>query len=384
MLDLLGGALGTIGPFLVVLGVLIFVHELGHYLAARSVGVHVDAFSIGFGGELFGWTDRAGTRWKLCWIPLGGYVRLHGAESPEDRARIEAEAREKGVPLPEWRWGQTFAEKSVGRRAWVVAAGPLANFLLAAVLLAATYAISGRPDTAPVVTAVQPGSAAERAGLAPGDRIVAIDGRAIRRFEDVQAIVRLRPEQTLSVVIERDGQSVVLSAAPDLREVSDRFGNVTRIGLLGVAGGVPELRRLDPLSAVVAGAGETVRITEQTLVALWQIIAGTRGTEDLGGPLRIAQLSGQVATGGVGPLVALIALLSVNLALINLFPIPILDGGHLVMYAYEAVRGRPLPPRAQEYAFRGGLAILLTLFVLATWNDLIQLRVVDWVARLVG
>lgn len=384
MFDLLGGILGTIGPFLVVLGVLIFVHELGHYLAARSVGVHVEAFAIGFGGELFGWTDRAGTRWKVCWIPLGGYVRLHGAESPEDRARMEAEAREKGLPSPQWREGCTFAEKSVGRRAWVVAAGPLANFLLAAVLLAATYTVSGRPDTAPVVTAVQPGSAAERAGLAPGDRIIAIDGRSIRRFEDVQAIVRLRPDQTLMVVIERDGRTLVLAATPDLREVSDRFGNVTRIGLLGVAGGVPEVRRLDPFDAIAAGLGETVRITEQTLVALWQIIAGTRGTEDLGGPLRIAQVSGQVATGGIGPLIALIALLSVNLALINLFPIPILDGGHLVMYAYEAVRGKPLPPRAQEYAFRGGLAILLALFVLATWNDLIQLRVVDWVARLVG
>lgn len=384
MFDFLGGALGTIGPFLVVLGVLIFVHELGHYLAARSVGVHIDAFSIGFGGELFGWTDRAGTRWKLCWIPLGGYVRLHGAESPEDRARIEAEARERGLPLPKWRAGQTFAEKSVGRRAWVVAAGPLANFLLAALLLAATYSISGRPDTAPVITAVQPGSAAERAGLAPADRILAIDGRTIRRFEDMQAIVRLRPEQDLSLVIEREGKPLVLLATPDLREVSDRFGNVTRVGLLGVAGGVPEMRRLDPLAALAAGAAETVRITEQTLLALWQIVAGTRGTEDLGGPLRIAQLSGQVASGGVGPLVALIALLSVNLALINLLPIPILDGGHLMMYSYEAVRGKPLPPRAQEYAFRGGLAILLALFVLATWNDLIQLRVVDWVARLVG
>lgn len=383
-MEFLTGAVGTILPFLIVLGVLIFVHELGHYLAARSVGVHVDAFSVGFGGELFGWTDRLGTRWKVCWIPLGGYVRLHGAESPEDRRKMVEEALAAGQPPPQWRHGGTFAEKSVGRRAWVVAAGPIANFLLAAALLAGMYGISGRPETAAVITAVQPGSAAERAGLAPGDRILAIDGRSVRRFEDVQAIVRLRPGQALSVSIERQGTTLTVTATPDLREVSDRFGNVSRIGLLGVAGGVPEVRRLDPLSALLAGAGETVRITDQTLTALWQIIVGTRGTEELGGPLRIAQLSGQVAEGGVVPLIGLIALLSVNLALINLLPIPILDGGHLVMYAFEAVRGRPLPPRAQEYAFRGGLAILLTIFVLATWNDLLQLRVVDWVARLVG
>ncbi|MFQ3623570.1 MAG: RIP metalloprotease RseP [Acetobacteraceae bacterium] len=383
-MEFLTSAAGTIVPFLVVLGVLIFVHELGHYLAARSVGVHVDAFSVGFGGELFGWTDRSGTRWKVCWIPLGGYVRLHGAESPEDRRRMEDEARAAGQPPPQWRHGRTFAEKSVGRRAWVVAAGPIANFLLAAVLLAGMYTVTGRPDTAAVITAVQPGSAAERAGLAPGDRVLAIDGRSVRRFEDVQAIVRLRPGQALTVAVARDGATVTVTATPDLREVSDRFGNVSRIGLLGVAGGVPEMRQLDPLSALLAGAGETARITDQTLTALWQIIVGTRGTEDLGGPLRIAQLSGQVAEGGIAPLIGLIALLSVNLALINLFPIPILDGGHLVMYAFEAVRGRPLPPRAQEYAFRGGLAILLTIFVLATWNDLLQLRVVDWVARLVG
>lgn len=383
-MEFLGGALGTILPFLVVLGVLIFVHELGHYLAARSVGVHVDVFSIGFGRGILGWTGRSGTRWKVGWIPLGGYVKLHGQESAEDRAAAVAEARAKGAPPPEWRAGEAFAEKTVAARAWVVAAGPLANFLLAAVLLAGMYMTAGRPDTAPVVTAVQPESAAARAGIAPGDRIVAIDGRATPRFEDVQAVVRLRPGQALALSVERGGARIELRAVPDLREVSDRFGNIQRIGLLGVSGGVAEYRRLAPAEALAAGAGETLRITEQTLVALWQMISGARGTDEIGGPLRIAQLSGQVAEGGILPLIGLMALLSVNLALINLFPIPILDGGHLVMYAYEAVRGRPLPPRAQEYAFRGGLAILLAIFVLATWNDLMHLRVVDWVSRLLG
>lgn len=383
-MEFLGGALGTILPFLVVLGVLIFVHELGHYLAARSVGVHVDVFSIGFGRGILGWTGRSGTRWKVGWIPLGGYVKLHGQESAEDRAAAVAEARAKGAPPPEWRAGEAFAEKTVAARAWVVAAGPLANFLLAAVLLAGMYMTAGWPDTAPVVTAVQPESAAARAGIAPGDRIVAIDGRATPRFEDVQAVVRLRPGQALALSVERGGARIELRAVPDLREVSDRFGNIQRIGLLGVSGGVAEYRRLAPAEALAAGAGETLRITEQTLVALWQMISGARGTDEIGGPLRIAQLSGQVAEGGILPLIGLMALLSVNLALINLFPIPILDGGHLVMYAYEAVRGRPLPPRAQEYAFRGGLAILLAIFVLATWNDLMHLRVVDWVSRLLG
>jgi len=381
---LFGGMLGTVVPFLVVLGVLIFVHELGHYLAARSVGVHVEVFSIGFGRAIAGWTGRSGTYWKIGWIPLGGFVKLHGQESPEDRAQAEAEARARGEALPVWREGQSFAEKSVGARAWVVAAGPLANVLFAAVLLAGLYMTAGRPNTVPVVTAVQANSAAERAGLAPGDRIAAIDGRTINRFEDVQSVVRLRPGQTLSLTVERAGTRLTLAATPERREVTDRFGNVQVIGLLGVSGGVAEYARLDPARAVLAGFAETLHLTEQTLVALWQMITGRRGTEEIGGPLRIAQLSGQVAEGGIVPLIGLLALLSINLALINLLPIPILDGGHLLFYAAEAIRGRPLPPRAQEYGFRAGLALILALFVLATWNDLTELKVIDWVAGLVG
>lgn len=381
---LFGGVLGTLGPFLLVLGVLIFIHELGHYLAARSVGVHVEVFSIGFGRAIAGWTARNGTYWKIAWIPLGGFVKLHGQDSPAERAAAEADARAKGEPAPVWRAGQTFAEKSVGARAWVVAAGPLANFLLAAVLLAGLYVTAGRPNTAAVVTAVQENSAAARAGIAVGDRIVAIDGRSVTRFEEVQGTVRLRPGQALALEVERAAGRVPITATPDRREVTDRFGNVQYIGLLGVSGGVPEYTRLNPAAALVAGVGETVRLTEQTLVALWQMVTGRRGTEEIGGPLRIAQLSGQVAEGGLAPLIGLMALLSINLALINLFPIPVLDGGHLMFYAAEAIRGRPLPARAQEYGFRAGLALILALFVLATWNDLTQLRVIDWVAGLVG
>jgi len=381
---LFGGVVGSVGPFVLVLGVLIFIHELGHYIAARSVGVLVEVFSIGFGRAIAGWTGRGGTYWKVGWIPLGGFVKLHGQESPADRAAAEAEARRKGEPAPAWRTGETFGEKSVGARAWVVAAGPLANFLLAAVLLAGLYMTVGRPSTSAVVTAVQENSAAARAGIEPGDRIVAIDGRTVSRFEEVQTTVRLRPEQTLALEVERDGARLPLTATPDRRELTDRFGNVQVIGMLGVSGGVPEYARLDPASALAVGAGETVRLTEQTLVALGQMVTGRRGTDEIGGPLRIAQLSGQVAEGGIAPLVGLMALLSINLALINLFPIPILDGGHLMFFAAEAIRGRPLPLRAQEYGFRAGLALILALFVLATWNDLTQLRVIDWVAGLAG
>ncbi len=357
--------------FVVVLGVLVFVHELGHYLAARWRGIHVEAFSIGFGRTIASWTDRRGTQWKVAWLPLGGYVRLHGQERPED---VSPETRAA------WRSGETFHEKSVLSRAIVVAAGPVANFVLAIVLFAALFMTVGRPVAVPVIGEVMAGSAAATAGLQVGDRVDAIDGAKIGAFEDVQRIVSAAPGRNLSVQIERAGASQTLQVVPGTRD--DGAGGQS--GILGIRASNAEYRRLDPVHAVTAGAAQTWDVTVQTLKGVGQMITGRRGTDDLGGPLRIAQLSGQVALLGVASLVSFIALLSVNLGLINLFPIPVLDGGHLLFYFFEAVRGRPIPPRAQELGFRAGMAVLACLFVFATWNDLSHFGIFRWVAGLIG
>jgi regulator of sigma E protease len=365
-LDLLPGPFRTIIAFVVVLGVLVFIHELGHYLAARWRGVHVEVFSIGFGRRIKAWTDRRGTEWRVSWLPLGGFVKLHGQEGPDDATPEQRAA---------WRAGQTFHEKPVRDRAIVVAAGPIANFLLAAVLFAGLYMTVGQPQPSATIGTVVEGSAAARAGLLPGDRILALDGEPVSRFEQVQRHIQPRPGQPVAIRLQRQGTEETLTATPDNRDSK---------GVLGIAGGAPEFLRLNPVSALAAGVTQTWDISVQTLAGLWQMISGQRGTEELGGPLRIAQLSGQVAELGLASLISFMAVLSVNLALINLFPIPVLDGGHLVFYAFEAIRGRPLPPRAIEYGFRAGFALLVALFVFATWNDLSSLGVVRWVTGLVG
>jgi len=360
----------TVLSFIVVLGVLVFVHELGHYLAARWRHVHVEAFSIGFGQALFKWTDRVGTVWKVCWLPLGGYVKLHGQERPEDATK---EDRAKRIA------GRTFHEKSVGSRAIVVAAGPIANFLLAMVLFAALFATAGRPVMQPVVSEVIADSAAAQAGLRTDDRIVSIDRQPVATFEDIQKIISVRPGATMPVVINRGGADTTVSVTTSARTEADG----QRIGLLGIKGGVVTYQRMSLPAALWGGVTQTWEVTHQTFQGLAQMLSGQRGTEDLGGPLRIAQLSGQVAQLGLASLVSFIAVLSVNLGLINLFPIPILDGGHLLFYLAEAIRGRPIPPRAQEYGFRAGLALLAGLFVFATWNDLTHLGIFHWVADLI-
>jgi regulator of sigma E protease len=354
------------GAFLVVLGVLVFVHELGHYLAARWVGVHIETFSIGFGRALVRWTDRVGTVWKLAWIPLGGYVKLHGQERPED---VPDDVRAS------WQQGRTFHGKPVLSRAIVVAAGPIANFLLAAVLFAALFATAGRPVSVPLIGEVMPDGAAAKAGLLAGDRVVSIDGAAVVRFEDLQRIVAGSPDKTLSIHVLRDGQEQTVPVQTGVKEGA--LGR--RMGVLGVRGGAAEFQRLDPVAAVQAGIVQTWEVTAQTVQGLGQMLSGTRGADELSGPLGIAQLSGQVASLGFASLVSFIAVLSVNLGLINLFPIPILDGGHLVFYFFEALRGRPVPPRVQELGFRAGFAVLAGLFVFATWNDLSHLGLFRWV-----
>jgi regulator of sigma E protease len=373
----LDGFVGFLLPFLVILTVLVFVHEMGHYLLARRNGVRVEVFSIGFGPEIFGWTDRAKTRWKFSLIPLGGYVKMFGdlnaASMPDPRL----------IALPHEDRDEAFPYKRLSQRSWIVAGGPLANFLFAILLLAGLFAFVGQPFTPPVVGEVQAGSAADRAGMLAGDRIVAIDGTEIERFEEVQRIVRLSPEQDLQVTVLRDGAPVELRATPERTTFEDNFGNMQEIGLLGVSRSGVEFVRHGPVSAVWQASRETVALTVGTLKAVGQMIAGTRSAGELGGPIRIAQMSGQVAETGVVSIIWFMAVLSINLGLINLFPIPMLDGGHLLFFAIEGLRGRPLGERAQEFGFRVGLALVLSLMVFATWNDLVHLQVFELIKGLV-
>jgi regulator of sigma E protease len=363
--------LRQIAAFVVTLGILVFVHEFGHYLAARWRGVYVEAFSIGFGRPIASWTDRLGTVWKLSWLPLGGYVKLHGQERPED---VTAEVRAG------WKPGMTFHEKSVASRAIIVAAGPIANFALAIVLFSALFMAVGRPVALPEIGAIVPGGAAASAGLEAGDRVVQIDGRPMQRFEDIQRVVSASPGRTLSVLIDRKGAQQTLPVTIG----SQPSAGGGPVGILGIRGGSMAYERVNPLVAIAAGAQQTYDVGVGTLQGVGQMLSGSRGTEELSGPLGIMKLSGDFAKLGLSVMVSFIAVLSVNLGLVNLFPIPVLDGGHLLFYVAEAVRGRPLPPRMLDYGFRAGFALLAGLFVFATWNDLTHMGLFRWVAGLIG
>ena len=363
---------GYIIPFLFVLTIVVFFHELGHFLVARWCGIKVLVFSIGFGPEIAGFNDRHGTRWKIAAIPLGGFVKFFGDENaasvPDPAALSEMSERERSV---------SFFHKPVGARAAVVAAGPIANFILSIVIFATVFTFYGKPLTTPRVDTVQEGSAAATAGFQSGDVIVSINGRVIDNFADMQRIVSVSAGEKLTFVVDRGGARQTLEAAPTLREVKDSFGNVHRIGVLGItrstAPGDVKTQKVGPLDAVVMGAQETWFVVDRTLSYLGGVIAGRESADQLGGPIRIAQVSGQVATAGFVALIHLAAVLSVSIGLLNLFPIPLLDGGHLMFYAIEAARGRPLSERAQEVGFRIGLAIVLMLMIFATFNDIVQL-----------
>ncbi len=467
ILDFIMGIGGYVLPFLVVLTVLVFVHEMGHYLVARWNGVRVEVFSIGFGPEIRGWNDRLGTRWKVCWIPFGGYVKFFGdsdgASRPDGEVLGELSEDERAV---------SFHHKRLGQRAAIVAAGPMANFLYAMVVLAAMYMIFGQRVTPAEIGRVIDGGAGQTAGLQEGDVVLAIDGDRIHRFEQFEQAVFLNPDQPLSFQVRRADRELTLNATPVLVERADAQGIVHRFGDLGVSAANPaivgkvfpdspaaaagfevgdrivsidgqfvenferlqdmvaaskgrrlaitvirdgaEVRlyaaprrdvaaaesgggerwligilraqrppvQLGPLDAVSQAVVTCYDMLAMTIDVVGQMISGRRGTEDLGGPLRIAHASGQAAQIGVESLIMLSILLSLNLGLVNLFPIPILDGGHLLFYAFEAVLRRPLNEKTQEFAFRFGLALVLTLTVFVTWNDLIQLRFVEFVAGL--
>lgn len=357
-------------PFVVTFSLLVFVHELGHYLVARGNGVRVETFSIGFGPSLFGWFDGHGTRWKVCAIPLGGYVKMFGEQDgggEEDDSELTPE--DKKV---------SFYHKRLGQRFAIVAAGPAANFVFAVLLFGGVYTFMGQlvsSDPYAAVGNVIPESAAADAGFEPGDRVVAIDGKDVTWFSDLQRIVSASPGKELTFDVDRDGHVVVLTATPRLTEVKGPDGEAREIGLLGVspdrAQAVDEYKRMDPFSALWTGVKHTVSVTGQILSALWQMITGQRSVDELGGPLRIAQLSGQMSD-TVYAMIMFTAALSINLGLINLLPIPMLDGGHLAFYTLEALRGRPVNQRIQEYAFRFGLAFVVLLMIFATRNDILS------------
>ncbi len=378
-MDVLSSLWDWIVPFLVVLTVLVFVHELGHYWVARRNKVRVEVFSIGFGPEIFGWTDRHDTRWKFSAVPLGGYVKMFGEHDFED------EAEQK--PMTPEETAVSFHHKRLGQRAAIVAAGPAANFLFAFVLLMGLFYLVGIPRPLAGVGSVQEDSAAAEAGFESGDLVLRIQDEPITWFEDLRLFVRDRPDQALRFDIRRGDQEVSLTATPRAMTVEEEEGQGSRrIGLLGVMHDPSQVGYVSvgPFAAMAAAGERTLGLTTQILSALGEIITGSRSADELGGPIRIAQISGQVAQGGLINLIFFMAALSVNLGLINLFPIPMLDGGHLAFYAAEAVRGRPLGRRFQEYGFRFGLILVLLLMVFATWNDLVSLEVVDFFRQLVS
>ncbi len=378
-MEFLGGLPHYLISFLVILTVLVFVHELGHFWVARRCGVRVEVFSIGFGPELFGWSDRLGTRWKFSALPLGGYVKMFG----HTETVSEPDGRERPMTLDEQQ--VAFHHKPLLQRSLIVLAGPLANFLFAILVLTALFSLYGQQYSSTVIGSVIKGGAAAKAGLMPGDKIVSLNGTAIHRFEEVANIVQFGLGEALDMVVERDGKTLSLYANPGIVEETDAFGNKHRIGRLGITSSGPgEVVRYDPLTAVWQATKQTYGLSASTLKAVWQMVTGVRSSEELGGVLRIAKMSGDVAQIGLVSAIGFTALLSINLGLINLFPVPMLDGGHLAFYALEALRGRPLDPRTQEWGFRIGLVLVFALFVFATRNDLMSFpAVAQFIERLI-
>ena len=363
---------GSIITFIFVLSLLVFVHEMGHYLVGRWSGIGVTAFSVGFGPELFGFTDRHGTRWKLSAIPLGGYVKFFGDEDASSKPDMERLAEMSDAERE-----RSFAGARLWKRAVTVAAGPVANFILAIAIFAVLFSIYGKQVADPVVAEVKAESAAAEAGIRPGDLLMAIDGGKVVTFDDVRRYVSVRPEVPITVTVERDGASLDLRMTPKRETITDQFGNRIELGLIGIVtnqeSGNFRTQHFSPLQAVGEGALQSWHIVTGTFDYIGNLFAGRMKADQLGGPIRIAQASGQMATLGFAAVLQFAAMLSVSIGLLNLMPVPVLDGGHLVFYAVEAIRGKPVGAATQEIAFRIGLAMVLTLMVFAAWNDISSL-----------
>lgn len=358
------GILITLFAFLIVIGVLVFVHEMGHYMVGRWCGVKAETFSIGFGKELTGWTDKRGTRWKICMLPLGGYVQFAGDMDPASTPNDD------WVNLSPQERNQTFQSKSLWKRSAIVFAGPAINFIFAILIIMGFVLTYGVTTTPPIVAEISENSAAERIGMQPGDRVVSIDGDKVELFSDLQKKVALLADQNVEIIYERDDQLITKQDTIGVQIISDRFGNEYEFGLLGMSSNQIEWRDVSLAEAPVVAVNETIGIVDQIVTTLGQVITGKRSIKDLGGPLKIAQVSGEQFKLGLRNFVWFVALISINLGFINLLPIPMLDGGHLMFYAIEAVRRKPASAKVQEWAFKSGFALVVTFMLVVTFNDL--------------
>ncbi|WP_370170912.1 RIP metalloprotease RseP [Sphingobium abikonense] len=372
------GFLLTVLAFVAVIGPLVFVHELGHYLVGRWFGVKAEAFSIGFGPELFAWVDRRGTRWRVAALPLGGYVRFKGdmnAASMTDPAWLEMSAKDRA---------ESFPAKPLWQRAAIVAAGPAINFLFAMLIIATFAVVHGESRTPAVAGIVEQGSAADAAGIKVGDRILSFNGRAMDTYTDMVMYTRIRPGEPVDVAIERNGRRLDVRTTIGAVMEDDGFGQKFRVGRLGIGAGEPVVERVSLLRAPVVAVERTGQIVRTMVETLGQIVSGGRSVKELGGPLKIAQVSGQAATLGLESFIFFVALISINLGFINLLPIPMLDGGHLLFYGIEAVQRRPVSAQAQEWAYRSGLAVLMAMMLLVTFNDLSSFGLWKSLSGLIG
>lgn len=370
-LDFLLSFFGYLLPFLFVLALVVFIHEMGHFLVGRYFGVKVETFSLGFGPRLFRRFDKHGTEWAISAIPLGGFVKFKGdanAASMPDHHALDV--------MPVADRSDSFPHQSVARRAAIVAAGPLANFLLAFVIFMTSFLLVGRPQVQPVIAGVADNSPAAAAGFLPGDRVLAINGDEMVSFEDVVRRVSLSEGQELTFRVERDARELELSATPRIMTRKTVLGTERRPIMGFIASNQPEnlfQRRYGPLEAAGTAAGEIYFVIDRTVHYIAGLAAGREKADQLSGPVRIGYVSGKVAESGIGPLLMLAGILSISIGFINLLPIPMLDGGHLVFYAAEALRGRPVSATAQEWSFRVGFVLVLALMLFSTWNDIMHL-----------
>ena len=372
------GFLLTVLAFVAVIGPLVFVHELGHYLVGRWCGVKAEAFSIGFGPELFAWVDKRGTRWRVAALPLGGYVRFKGdmnAASMTDPAWLQMPAKERA---------ESFPAKPLWQRAAIVAAGPAINFLFAILIIATFAFVHGESRTPAVAGVVEQGSAADAAGIQVGDRILSFNGRAMDTYTDMVMYTRIRPGEPVDVVIDRGGKRLEIQTRIGAVMEDDGFGQQYRVGRLGIGASDPVVERVGLLRAPVVAIERTGQIVRTMVETLGQIVTGGRSVKELGGPLKIAQVSGQAATLGLESFIFFAALISINLGFINLLPIPMLDGGHLLFYGIEAVQRRPVSAQAQEWAYWSGLAVLMAMMLLVTFNDLSSFGLWKSLSGLIG